>query len=125
MAEYYFNAAIKSRKNGGYYSESCGIYAQGGDCISEYAKICAGEASAKHKSRPVTEDIIKEAGIIYGVTKNHEAKLKEIYPGFSDKIFSMPENIGDPYGGTLEVYEKCFGNIKKSVDIIIKSLTEN
>jgi len=36
----------------------------------------------------------------------------------------MPEEINDPYGGSLEVYEECFKKIKKSVDIIIKSVTE-
>ena len=36
----------------------------------------------------------------------------------------MQENVGDPYGGTLEVYEKCFEKIKSAVDIIIENLIE-
>ena len=76
-----------------------------------------------HKSRQIDEDIIKEADVIYGITVHHEARLKEEFPESADRILCMPESIGDPYGGSLEVYEKCFENIKKSVDIIIESLT--
>jgi len=75
-----------------------------------------------HRSRQVSENIIKEAEIIYGLTVHHEARLKEEFPKYSDKIYSMPEDIGDPYGGNLEIYEKCFENIKKSADMIIKLL---
>jgi len=78
----------------------------------------------RHESRQINEDIVKDADIIYGITSHHEARLKEDFPEFKEKILCMPENISDPYGGSPEVYERCFENIKKSVDIIIKSLTE-
>ena len=78
----------------------------------------------QHTPRQIDEQIVKEADFIYGITVHHEARLKEDFPEYKDKILSMPENIGDPYGGSLEVYERCFENIKKSVDIIIKSLIE-
>jgi len=91
--------------------------------MSGNAQKALNICGAAHKSRQAGEDILKGFDLIYGITAHHEARLKEDFPGFADKILCMPEDIGDPYGGSLEVYEKCFENIKKSVDIIIKSLT--
>ena len=77
-----------------------------------------------HKSKQISEDIIKESKFIYGITNHHQARLKENFPEFADKILCMPENISDPYGGNLEIYARCFEKIKQSVDVIIKSLLE-
>jgi len=123
MAEYYFNYICAAE---GIISESCGLAAYDGNIISKNAeKVLRAHniAGISHKSRQINEDIIKKFDIIYGITIHHEAKLKEIFPQFAEKITRMPEDIGDPYGGSLEVYEECFEKIKKSVDIIIKNLT--
>lgn len=117
MAEYYFNSAAS-----GITAESCGLRAETGSSMSANAKKAMNICETTHRSRQVSENILKEFDMIYGITVYHEARLKEDFPGFADKISRMPEDIGDPYGGSLEVYEKCFENIKKSVDIIIKSL---
>ena len=126
MAEYYFNNIAD-----GMTAESCGLYAESGCSMSANARkvlenhnIVKDVCEISHKSREIDENIIKNADFIYGITEHHEARLKEDFPYFADKIFCMPENIGDPYGGNLEIYENCFENIKKSVDIIIKNLTE-
>jgi len=129
MAEYYFNYICAAE---GITAESCGLAAYNGSIISQNAEkvltrhnIIVGrdDPGAPHIARQINEDIIKKSDIIYGITIHHEARLKEIFPKFAGKITSMPEDIGDPYGGSLEVYEKCFEKIKKSVDIIIKNLT--
>ena len=130
MAEYYFNGEMK-KLGKDYVAESCGLHAEPGSQMSANAKkvlesqnIAENIEDITHKSRQIGEDIVEKAEFIYGITVHHQAKLTEEYPKFKNKIVSMPENIGDPYGGTFEVYEKCFENIKKSVDIIIKSLIE-
>jgi len=138
MAEYYFNSEMKKLgMDSEITAESCGLFAETGSYMSGNAKkvlelnniiVGRGDPDApqniinEHKSKQIDEEIVKEADIIYGITIHHEARLKEEFSEFKDKILSMPENIGDPYGGSLEVYEKCFENIKKSVDIIIESL---
>jgi protein-tyrosine-phosphatase len=130
MAEYYFNDEMK-RLGLNFVAKSCGLHAETGCQMSANAKkILASQSIVEkiediiHKSKQIDEDIVKEAEFIYGITIHHQIRLTENFPEFKDKILSMPENIGDPYGGSLEVYEKCFENIKKSVDIIIKSLVE-
>jgi len=136
MAEYYFNSEIKKfNKDFEITAESRGLHANTGSYMSgnaqkvlEMNNIFVGRddpgAPQNHKSKQIDDEIVKESEIIYGITVHHEARLKEDFPQFKDKISCMPENIGDPYGGSLEVYEKCFENIKKSVDVIIKSLIE-
>ena len=140
MAEYYFNYAIKAIQkesekfgtdtNFDITAESRGLCAENGCNMSSNAKkvlsmnnIVGDISDINHKSRQIDEEIVRESALIYGITVHHDARLKEEFPEYKDKILSMPENIGDPYGGSLEVYEKCFENIRRSVDIIIKSLT--
>ena len=123
MAEYYFN----SKNLVGITAESCGLRAEPGGFMSANAKKVLesnGILANGHISRQIDAKLAKEADIIYGITKHHEARLKEEFPDFKEKISSMPEDVGDPYGGSLEAYEECFGKIKKSVDIIIRNLTE-
>ena len=129
MAEYYFNSEAGNRESELIIAESCGLAAENGSYMSANAKkilalnnIVKNTEDIHFKSKQINGKIVKEAEIIYGITVHHEARLKEEFPEFKDKILSMPENIGDPYGGSLEVYEKCFESIKKSVDIILKSL---
>jgi len=118
MAEYYFNSVAS-----GITAQSCGLRAETGSRMSANAVKALNICGSAHKSRRVSESILKEFDIIYGMTVHHEARLKEEFPEFADKISCMPSDIGDPYGGDLDIYEKCFENIKKSVDIIIQSLT--
>jgi len=118
MAEYYFNGAAI-----GITAESCGLRAEYGSRMSANAVKALNICDPAHKSRQVSAAILKECDLIYGMTVHHEARLKEDFPEFADKISSMPSDVGDPYGGDLEVYEQCFENIKKSVDTIIESLT--
>jgi protein-tyrosine-phosphatase len=120
MAEYYFNF-IANKKT----AESCGLFANPGSSMSvnsrkvlEAENIIAGAFA----SRQIDEDMIKKFDVIYGITASHEARLKENFPKYTGKIKSMPEDIGDPYGGSLEDYAACFEKIKKSVDVIKKSL---
>ena len=134
MAEYYFNGEMKKlgRENE-IAAESRGLYAGSGGYMTANAQkvlvsrnIVGNSEEILHKSRQIDEDIVRRAEIIYGITVHHEIRLKENFPDYQEKILCMPENtnINDPYGGSLEVYEKCFENIKKSVDSIIRVLTE-
>jgi protein-tyrosine phosphatase len=112
-------------------AESRGLCAEGGGQMSANAVkvlkmqgICVNPEN--HTAKQIDEEAVKSADFIYGITVYHEARLKEQFPEFADKIKSLPEDIGDPYGGSLEIYEKCFDDIKKSVDMIIEtSLGEN
>ena len=127
MAEYYFNSEIK--KNGGKsaVAGSCGLFANPGEPMSKNAlEVLASKniAGGEHRSRQIDTDVVKNSDLVCAVTSRHEARLKQRFPEFAEKISAMAEEIGDPFGGSLESYERCFESIQKSVDIIIKSLSE-
>ena len=136
MAEYYFNSEMKKNKKDFINSEnseitavSCGLSAGHRAPMALNAKktlasnniICSID-DISHESKQIDGKIIEGADFIYGITDAHANIIKENFPQFEAKICAMPENIGDPYGGSLEVYEKCFKNIKKAVDIIIAEI---
>jgi protein-tyrosine phosphatase len=128
MAEYYFNS--EAQKAGlDFKAVSRGIYAETETPMSENSQtvllnnnIISNIGDILHESSKIDEKIISEADYIYGITDNHADILRKEYPDYAYKIFAMPEYIGDPYGGSVEIYEKSFEKIKRSVDTIIEKL---
>ena len=128
MAEYYFNY----KSHGGLRAVSRGIYAETGGFMAENAKqvllagnIVTDTGGVAHRPMRIDEEIMREAVLIYGMTENHANILCASFPAYADKIYAMPENIGDPYGSGPEVYAECFERIRSAVDIIIKDLQRN
>jgi len=128
VAEYYFN--YKSGCD--YKAVSRGLYADGKSLMSANSQqvlldnnIITNIGDILHKSARIDENIMRGADFIYGITENHADILRDNYPEYADKIFAMPENIGDPYGAGLEAYAACFQKIRSAVDIIIGRLREN
>lgn len=88
-----------------------------------------GEDIRKHRSRPLTLDLISQADLILGMTPIHvqkcirwteEAKgktflLKE-YVGFPGKNVQIP----DPMGGTMEIFKKCYVDMKQSLHKLLE-----
>jgi len=124
MAEYYFNSEL-ARLGGGAAAGSRGIFADFGAPMAQNALAVLssrGIDGSGHSSAPLDVEAMEASDLVYGMTAHHEARLKAQYPEHAGKIFCMPEEIGDPFGGDLSVYESCFERIRKSVDAIVKSL---
>ena len=126
MAEYYFNYKAGPK---GHKAVSRGLQAENNNLMAENARrilldntIISSFADILHKPTQIDEQIIRGADLIYGLTENHAAVLRANYPEYAEKIFAMPENIGDPYGANLEIYAACFEKIKIAVDAIIENL---
>ena len=92
--------------------ESAGVFAYDG----EGASANAVEALKKydidlsyHRSKSVSEDLLKQCDLILTMTGAHKQVLE---PAAGDKTFTLSEYVGrtgdisDPYGGGLETYEK-------------------
>ena len=128
LAEYYFNyKAGPGRKavSRGIYAETNNLTAANSIQVLLDNNIISSPADITRKPCQIDAQIISEADLIYGITENHANLLRENYPEAAAKIFAMPENIGDPYGGSLEIYAACFERIKNAVDIIINKLQDN
>ena len=133
MAEYYFNSEMRKLKKETEITEiiaiSRGLYVESSSMMSGNAKkalasnnIICNTDDILHMSKQIDGEIMREADFVYGITEAHTKILKEDFPQYKEKVFDMPVNIGDPYGGNLEIYEKCLKKIKSAVDVIIKSL---
>lgn len=74
---------------------------------------CAGASYREHVSRTVTSEDIERAQYVVGITSSHAMSLIMNFPASASKIYSMPEDIPDPYGGDLDAYRRCLEKIEK------------
>lgn len=112
-------------------AESAGLFASAGSKPSENAVAVAAEDGidiSEHRSVRFTEETIRSADLILTMSKSHKQTLEQAYPSADDKVYTLPEYIGnstftdvfDPFGGDMQVYRTCFGVLK----LFVKSLVE-
>lgn len=99
---------------------SCGLAAGVGDVISENAKNALKERYGIeffHRSTQLSEELIAQSDIIVGISRHHAQSVQELYPyNLKGKIIiSMPRDIPDPYGGTIDDYINCLEMIENGI----------
>lgn len=113
---------------------SAGIAAVAGSKISEYAiKSMEGVHDISHyRSRLVDEDLLNQADLILTMTRIHKDRLLDRFEGLEDKTyllkeyaFGIKEDIVDPFGGSLQVYEGVRNEIYEAIEKIIDKLRGN
>ncbi len=132
MAEIYFN--YKVNKEGiEILADSAGISAYDGTPISTNARKVLENYNIKvpeFYSKSINLTLIKEANYIFTMEQYHRDFLKNNYPSFSEKIYTLNEfcdmsgDIEDPIGFDYNKYEETFKIIRERVDCIIKKLKE-
>ena len=122
MAEAIFNYFADGKS---LYASSCGIYGDGTSSISVNAKKALAETGIdfEHTSTPISKKLIEKSDYIIGMTANHAGSILSMFPEFSDKVYAMPKDISDPYGGSLETYRACRNEITECIKSLIKALT--
>ena len=64
-----------------------------------------------HSARQVTEEMVRDADLVLGMTRRHREILKHTFPEAEGKIFTLKEfagtgvDIEDPYGRSRDYYE--------------------
>ncbi len=121
MAEALFNSQAKDLD---FTAFSCGIYADGTSPVSDNTKKTLAEIGIDfvHTSSPVTKQALNEADYVIGITANHTRSLISMFPEYEDKIYTMPVDIPDPYGGGIEIYRQCRDMLSVCVKDIIKTI---
>lgn len=121
MAAALFNAFWSDRA----IASSAGIAADGSP-ISENARLAligrgvsstATNDFAAHISSQVTGDKLRAAARVYGISKRHQMALIAAFPECAEKIFSLPLDISDPYGGDLATYKRCLSQIEEALTL--------
>jgi len=84
--------------------------------------------ASEYRSKPLDEDSIKWADIIFVMEPMHKTKIMEMVPGSIEKIRFLGEfsaghediAIPDPIGQPLPYYRQSLRRIKEAVDAFIK-----
>lgn len=107
---------------------SAGLYAAEGAPISENAVSALERAGIKaveradyhtHSAHTLTESELEQIDLLIPMTRTHAIELLLRYPSAVRKIVCMPEEISDPFGGDLSVYEACLSQIQKGVSSLL------
>ena len=97
----------------------------------------AGIDMSGHMARSVTEEMIRQADVIFVMEPFHREEVLRRSPEAKGKVHLLkmfgrsnpPEavdaGIPDPIGKPLEVYEICFATIKEAVERVAQSLVSS
>ena len=112
-------------------SRGISVYANGpASANAQQAVKNAGLDLSEHQSKQITEEDIKTSDVIFTMTNAHKQMLMNVCARYGKPIFSLAEFVGstedvsDPYGGSLEVYEKCFKQIAGYVNMASEIIEE-
>lgn len=87
----------------------------------------------RHRARQLTRDMIKEADLIVAMEKRHLKEIRRMHgwgkspAQLIGEFGHLPgsQEIDDPIGEPLQVYEACIERLRPCVDGIIEWLNEN
>ena len=111
----------------GYKVASAGSVAINGiDASDESIRFCnsKGVDIARHKSRRITTEMLKDADYIFAMSAGHKNDIIQLCPDAERKCMLLSDSgdIRDPIGGDLEAYKICGGTIEKAVNKRISEL---
>lgn len=124
MAEAVFNRLYKNEER---FAASAGM-SPGGVPLSQNAKTALesiGICSFNHISSMVSFEDMAGAECVIGVTYSHAQRLMMCFPEFASKIVALPIDIEDPYGGDIDVYKLCLGQICEALEMAFSENYDN
>jgi len=81
-----------------------------------------GVSLATHRSKPVTEELVRSAALILTMTDSHAQTLSNRFPAAQDRIVTLGEYAGlegsitDPIGQGIDVYRECAESLGRLID---------
>lgn len=76
-----------------------------------------------HRSSIITEDMVRDAEVIFTFDQHNFVTLRERYPWARNRIHRLglmskagPVDIRDPYGGSVEDFRRAYGAISRALD---------
>jgi L-threonylcarbamoyladenylate synthase len=73
---------------------------------------------SRHRSRPLTVELIHQADVIYTMSRSHSAAVMSLVPGASGKVMTLDPKgeIEDPIGGDLSVYTDLAQELRSLIE---------
>ena len=124
MAEAVFNRLYKNEDK---VATSAGM-SPGGAPLSQNAKTALesiGICGFNHISSMVSFEDMASAECVIGMTYQHAQRLMMCFPEFASKIVALPIDIEDPYGGDIDVYKLCLGQICEALEMAFSDNYDN
>jgi len=132
MAEAYLKKVLEKNGRTDVDVSSAGIMMLSGLGASEETREVLKEEGIDanmHRSRRVTQDLVRSSDLILVMEEIHRQKILELAPEARNRLFLLKEfakinngglDIPDPIGSSLEFYEDIFAIIKDAVERIAK-----
>ncbi len=117
----WLNVPEKQLEQAGYQVISAGTSTLGGSPAAAYAIEAVREYGADlsaHRSRPLTQQLISQATVIFVMAQNHADAVLAADPSASDKVMLLDSHgdIEDPIGGELALYKNLARKIKGVIE---------
>ncbi|AIY06372.1 protein-tyrosine phosphatase [Planococcus sp. PAMC 21323] len=123
-------AILTAKKVEGVEARSAGIFA-GTAPLSENAQSVLNQQqiSFSHTSKPLSSENLEWAELVLTMTNSHKTAILQAYPEIATKLFTIKEfaagsteDVSDPYGGPIPLYEKTFQELKLLIDKLIMKI---
>lgn len=75
-----------------------------------------------HVSTQLTKQMVDDADYIFCMTRRHRDALKSIAD--EQKLFVMPKEIPDPFGGSIEIYRDSRDKIMQCIPLILQTVNQ-
>jgi protein-tyrosine phosphatase len=111
----------------GFAIESAGVSAANGSRMSEDAERVLGEMGVRrieHSSRSLTPEILKDADRIYAMTRSQLERVIMMSPDVAGRARRLDpgRDVEDPVGAGADAYRATAKQIKKALDLVVKSI---
>lgn len=110
---------------------SCGTAAESWYEVPEHARAllaAEGVPSFNHRPNLLTREQLRWADLVLVMARGHHDHIIELYPEFTQRTRLLREHAGfgevdvdDPMGRTREVFARCLGVIKESLEALVVS----
>ncbi|NIR72943.1 threonylcarbamoyl-AMP synthase [candidate division KSB1 bacterium] len=138
MAEGMLKSKLSSEFQENVAVKSAGTLGLDGNTATDFAVKVAKDFGAdisEHRSHGITEELVKEADIIFAMAPEHKIFLQNHYPEFRENVFLLKsfarnpdekfnDRIEDPIGGSLRVYQKCGEIIDSELERVLPRLKQ-
>ena len=133
IAEAIFN---ENNKNRNIIANSAGIsIVPGSKSRANSLKRLDKELKKKIKCREAVQikhQLLNSADIVLTMSKYGRDYIKEYYSDCQDKVFTLQEYVGkaeeeilDPYGGSISLYEKTYNQINELIKLLLLKIKED
>ncbi len=123
---------IASDRNIGIQFQSAGVAAWDGGVMSDHAEEILrqyGIDGSGHRAQLINEQLVKWADIVLTMTEHHRQAVLEQFPDQQSKIYNLAtylynrvENVLDPYGGSIQIYENCAKSLAAMIEDLFDTL---